>query len=77
MLAGMDATVTTKGSSTDAMVTVFYDADAGAMIVGLMTDETVEAVFDETGSVFAEIASVTMTSAQYTAVTADNFSFIA
>jgi len=77
MLAGMDATVTTKGSGTDAIVTTFYDADGGAMKVGLMQDVTVEAVFDETGSSFDEIASVTMSSADYTALTAANISFIA
>jgi len=77
MLAGMDVTVTTKGSGTDALVTTFYDADAGAMKVGLMTDVTVEAAFDETGSAFNEIASVTMSSTEYTALDASNISFIA
>jgi hypothetical protein len=75
MLAGMDATVTTLGSATDAIVTTFYDADGGAMKVGLMQDSSGGVAFDETGSSFDEIASLTMTSAEYTALDASNISF--
>ncbi|MDB2453839.1 hypothetical protein N9X02_09160 [Planktomarina temperata] len=78
MLAGMDATVTTKDntSGADAIITMFYDADGGALKLGLLTDSTAEAVFDETGSAFAEIASLTMTSTEYTALDASNITFI-
>ncbi|MDC1201270.1 hypothetical protein N8082_02160 [Planktomarina temperata] len=79
MLAGMDITLGTsaKGSGTDGLVTMFYDADDGAMKVGLMKDSTSEDVFDETGSSFVELLSSTMSSTEYTALTADNITFIA
>ena len=60
----------------DGIVTLIYDADAGAMLVGtLSTTDNAAAIDDNTA--FEEIASVTMTSAEYTALDASNIAFIA
>ena len=59
----------------DGIVTTFYDADAGQMIVGtLSTTDSAAAIDDNTA--FDQVAAVTMTSTEYTALTADNFSFV-
>ena len=60
----------------DGIVTLIYDADAGAMLVGtLSTTDNAAAIDDNTA--FEQIASVTMTSAEYTALDASNIAFIA
>jgi hypothetical protein len=60
----------------DGIIMTFYDADGGNMIVGhLSTTDSAAAIDDNTA--FEEIASLTMTSTEYTALTADNFAFIA
>jgi hypothetical protein len=60
----------------DGIITTFYDADGGNMIVGhLSTTDSATAIDDNTA--FEEVASIAMTSTEYTALTAENFAFIA
>jgi hypothetical protein len=60
----------------DGIITTFYDADGGNMIVGhLSTTDSSVAIDDNTA--FEEVASIAMTSTEYTALTAENFAFIA
>jgi len=79
MLAGLDITLNanTKGTSTDGLLVIFYDADDGVARIGIVKDSTAEDVFDETSSTFNEIAAITLTGVQYTALTAANFDFVA
>jgi hypothetical protein len=71
------ANITVAGavSSTDKIVITYYDADAGSMIVGLLQSADAVTALDDNMSI-NEIAIVGMTSAQYTALTAANFSFV-
>ena len=82
VLALIDAgNITTAAALTltnggDSIVTIFYDADASAMVVGLLEHTDNAAAIDD-NTIFNEIAIVGMTSAQFTALTASNFSFVA
>ena len=80
VLAAIDANnITWDGAkaATDAVITTFYDADANTMVVGFITqDGTDAAVFDD-GIAFTQVAVMGMTSAEYTALSASNFSFVA
>ena len=60
----------------DVIATVFYDADAGNMIVGLLQQDAGGAALDD-NLVFNEIASVAMSRSAYDSVNAANFSFVA
>ena len=59
------------------MLLVFYDADDGVARVGYATDAgaAVDANMDEATTTFTELVAVAMTTAQYAALTADNFGF--
>ena len=65
------------GNAGDAMLLVFYDADDGVARVGYATDAgaAVDANMDEATTTFTELVAVAMTTAQYAALTADNFGF--
>ena len=77
LIDGANITAAADLSDTDSIVTTFYDADAGAMIVGLLQNGGADDdVINDLVS-FDQIASVTMSSTEYTALNASNFTFIA
>jgi hypothetical protein len=74
----LDAGGTDFGNG-EGLVTIFYDADDAKMVVGYLEDSasgTGNGVFDGAGSTFVEIASVSMTAADYGNLHTDNFDFI-
>jgi hypothetical protein len=70
------------GSNTDAILAMFYDADDGMMVMGYMADTDADAgatttgEYDDTNNTFTEMMQVTMTSAEYTAITTSSFDII-
>jgi len=62
-------------ADNDAMVTVYYDADAGDLVWGLLQHDTTDAVLDD-NLVFLEQGKAAMTQAQYAALGTANFSFV-
>jgi hypothetical protein len=70
------------GSNTDSLLCMFYDADDGVMRLGYLQDADADAAntttgeYDDTNCTFNEIAAVTLTGVQYTALTAANFDII-
>jgi len=68
-------TVDASFADDDAMVTVYYDADGGNLVWGLMQHDTTDAILDD-NLVFLEQGTASMTQAQYTALGTANFSFV-
>jgi len=62
--------------SGDGVTTIFYDADNGQAVLGFTIADDTNAVIDEDHT-FNEIATLTMTQAEYLALDATNFSFVA
>jgi hypothetical protein len=60
----------------DGVATVFYDADNGNAVLGFTIADDGNAVIDEDHT-FNEIGTFTMTQAEYLALDATNFSFVA
>jgi hypothetical protein len=60
----------------DGVTTIFYDADNGQAVLGFTIADDGNAVIDEDHT-FNEIATLTMTQAEYLALDATNFSFVA
>jgi len=69
-------TVDAAIADNDGMVTVYYDADDGNMVFGIMQHDNGDSVLDD-NLVFLEMGSAAMTQAQYTALGTANFSFVA
>ncbi len=61
----------------DVIVTVYYDADGGSMVWGLLEQATGAGAILDSNLTFMELGSTTMTQAAYTALGTDNFSFVA
>jgi len=60
----------------DVIVTVYYDADGGSMVWGLLQQDTGAAALDD-NLVFLEQGSTTMSQAAYSNLGTANFSFVA
>jgi hypothetical protein len=71
------------GADADVIMGMFYDTDSAAMRFGFFNDTDADAIatttgeFDDTNSSFTEIATVGMTSTEYTALVASNFAIVA
>jgi hypothetical protein len=60
----------------DVILSTYYDADDGNMIVGFITQANGDGAVIDDDATFTQIASAAMTSAEYTALSASNFTFV-
>ncbi len=70
--------VANNTAAGDAVILMFYDADGGEAVIGALldADSNADATFNATNSAFFSFARITMTPAEYTALTVDSFDFI-
>jgi len=65
------------GAATDVFMALAYDLDGGFASFGYVTDagSNTDATFTSGTAVFTELAQITMTAAEFTALDANNFAF--
>lgn len=66
-------------ADSNGYMTTFYDNDGGFASFGILvdTDADADAAINGSNTTYTEIAQLTMTGVQYTALTIDNFDFVA
>jgi hypothetical protein len=60
----------------DVIAATYYDADDGNMIMGFITQANSDGAVIDDDATFTQISSLSMTSAEYTALSSSNFTFV-
>lgn len=63
-------------ANSDVIAATYYDADDGNMILGFITQAGGDGAVIDDDATFTQISSLAMTSAEYTALSASNFTFV-
>ena len=63
--------------NSDIIAATYYDADDGNMILGFITQAGGDGAVIDDDATFTQVSSLAMTSTEYTALSASNFSFVA
>lgn len=77
-LSGGGIVLGNNTAAGDAIILMFYDEDGGEANIGILldADSDADATFNNTNNTFVPIARITLTAAEYTALTVDSFDFI-